>query len=77
MALADALKAETKATNGPRCTLCTLVSTLNKDDGAALAEALADPLIRGTQISRALKHEGHDIRPHVVTRHRRGDCLPR
>jgi hypothetical protein len=77
MALADALKAETKTHNGPSCSLCALIPTMPKDDAASLAAALSDFGVHGTQIARALQHEGYDIRAHVVTRHRRGDCLPR
>jgi len=75
MALKDALQAETRAHNGPKCSLCALIPNLDPDDAATLAESLADFKIHGTQIARALHHEGYDIRAHVVTRHRRGDCL--
>ena len=77
MALADALKAETKSHNGPHCTLCSLIPTLDAEDAAVLVESLADFKIHGTQIARALQREGHQIGAHVVTRHRRGDCLSR
>ena len=77
MALADALKAETRAQNGPKCSLCALLPTMTKDDATALQSALSDFGVHGTQIARALQHEGYDVRAHVVTRHRRGDCLAR
>jgi hypothetical protein len=77
MALKDALQAETRAHNGPQCSLCALIPTMSKDDAAALLAALSDFGVHGTQIARALQHEGYDVRAHVVTRHRRGDCLPR
>lgn len=77
MALADALKAETKAHHGPQCALCALLPELDKDDAAALTESLSDFKIHGTQIARALQREGYEVRSHTVTRHRRGDCLSR
>lgn len=77
MALADALKAETKSHHGPHCSLCALIPSLPEGDAEALAESLSDFKIHGTQIARALQREGYQIGAHTVTRHRRGDCLSR
>lgn len=75
MALADALKAEAvQMPKGPRCTVCTLVTTLDHADKSALITALASEM-SSSGISRALASEGHRISPSTVARHRREECL--
>ena len=74
MALSDALKIETAVKQGPRCRMCALVETLNKDDAAALAAAFADPTVTSAAISRALEREGHKAPGESVRRHRDGRC---
>lgn len=75
MGLKDALDAEAaRSRSGPRCTVCTLLDTLPKDDAAALAEYLANPVVHGSMIARALTAEGHHVNASTVVRHRRGDC---
>lgn len=78
MGLADALSREKAAhRKGFSCSVCKALDLFDDDDREALAEALADPLIYSTAISRALKAEGHDISEHSVQRHRRGGCVQR
>ena len=74
MGLKDALANETRTRKGPRCTVCALLDTLPADDAAVLGNALANPVIHGSQIARALQAEGHAVRSQTVVRHRRGDC---
>ena len=76
MSLSDALKSETRRRPSTRCGLCTLLERLDESDSSALQEALANPLVHGSMISRALEREGHHVPAYTVTRHRRGDCTP-
>lgn len=57
-----------------RCTVAKLLEQLPSEDREALTRALADPKFQGTQISRALRAEGHRVGDDSVRRHRRGDC---
>lgn len=74
MALSDALKIETAVKQGPRCRMCILVESLNKEDAAALAAAFADPAVTSAAIGRALAREGHKVTGENVRRHRDGRC---
>lgn len=74
MALSDSIEAERLKTTGPKCFLCSTLERLGKDDRAVLDQALDNPLITSTQISRALFREGYEVRSHVIARHRRGEC---
>jgi hypothetical protein len=74
MALSDALKIETAVKQGPRCRICVLVETLDKDDAAALAAAFANSSITSAAISRALEREGHKAPGESVRRHRDLRC---
>lgn len=79
MTLANALQhqREMGIRKGPDCRLCVLETQLPKDELAALTEAMGDPNLTGSQISRALKAEGHDISAVVVLRHRKKECQRR
>ena len=74
MTLAAALAAHKTSNKGPRCALCTVIDTLNKDDATAVKNAINDATFTGAAISRALKSEGHKISGPVVMRHRKGEC---
>ena len=76
MGLKEAIAAHSNSRPGYRCTVCTLLDELPKDDAEALREALRDPAVKGSWIAKALESEGHAIRQNTVTRHRRGDCAP-
>lgn len=75
MALGDALAAARNRSHGTRCRVCALLDDLVKDDAAALRDALADPKLAATTISRVLAAEGHNLPAYSIARHRRGDCL--
>lgn len=79
MSLSKALETERTSAiyRGPRCSLCLLASELPKDEGKALAEALADSMMTHAAITRALRAEGYDIGVNTVTRHRKGECRGR
>lgn len=74
MSLAAALAANKTSLKGPRCTVCTIIDTLTKDDAAALKQAMTDATFTGAGISRALKAEGHAVSGAAVMRHRKGEC---
>jgi len=74
VALSDALLMETAKRKGPRCTMCVLVESLDKEDAAVLAEYLANPNVPSTAIGRALAREGHNISGETVRRHRDRRC---
>lgn len=74
MSLADALKAESVVKKGPVCSVCALLTALDKDDAKALADALDSLTFTHTAISRALRAEGHPISPDTVSRHRKAEC---
>lgn len=74
MSLSSSLMAHKSVKRGPKCTVCLLLVDLPKADAEALKSALADPTFTTVGISRALKSEGHDIRPTTVGRHRNGEC---
>jgi hypothetical protein len=74
--LSDALGKERNASRGGggSCSICILVTRLDPDDLAAFETAMADRMLPGTAIARALKSEGYDIAGSAVQRHRRGGC---
>lgn len=74
MALADALVKQQTTKRGPRCTVCSLLSTLPKSEREALQSALNDKSYTGTSIARALQSEGHNVRSHTLNRHRNKEC---
>jgi len=50
-----------------------LLERLDDIDRQALVNAMKS-LMAGTDISRALISQGHDISPTVIQRHRKGEC---
>ena len=74
MSLADALEANKTSARGPRCTLCVLLTKMDKADRVALDAALADDTFTHAAISRALKAEGYGITANTVQRHRTRGC---
>lgn len=74
MALKDALAANSKARKGPRCSVCTAISLMSKEDKFDLEIAMDDEVFTSMGIARALKAEGYDVSGQTVQRHRRGDC---
>lgn len=74
MALSESLLIETSKKNGPRCGVCALLPTLDKDDRVALDGALANIGVTGTAIARALAREGIDVKADSIRRHRKREC---
>jgi hypothetical protein len=73
--LAAALSAQANRTPGPRCSVGVLLTTLDTNDTKALLAALAlDSGIKGSEIAKALRDEGHHMKGHTVQRHRNGEC---
>lgn len=71
-AFAAALAAEPASKRGGECGICKLLRTLPPKESADLAVALADvDNVQGSQIGRALRRLGHNVRDDVVTYHRR------
>lgn len=70
--LAD-IKSASEA-KGPQCTVGVVLSVLKGDEKEALNAALADPTIQLVAISRWLRKNGHDAKPHTLSRHRRQEC---
>lgn len=73
--LDDIHKHNTGHHNGVQCTIRRILSTMTAEDSQVLKQALADPLIKGTAIRKALIANGYQVSDGVVTRHRRGECI--
>lgn len=73
--LLEAIKETRPLGAGSKCTVTTILAKLDKDDRDGLVEAIADPGIQGTTISRVLKDRGFRLEPKSIQRHRRGECL--
>ena len=58
-----------------KCRSCRLLLELEGDDRAAFSEALGDPEIAATMISKALEGYGVRLSASAITRHRR-ECGP-
>lgn len=76
MTLAAALQhqREQGIRKGPDCRVCVIVRMLSGPDQQALADAMADPRLTTSAITRALKSEGHEVSQTSVGRHRKGEC---
>lgn len=73
MSLKDALQAARDQRPASKCATCRLLASLDKDDRAALQEAL-DSDLPATVIARALLAEGYEVRDQSISRHRRKGC---
>lgn len=73
--LRDEILALNHGRPGTTCGIAKMYETLTKEDAEALREAIADPMVKGTAIARALKNRGYHITDSVVTRHRRKECI--
>lgn len=58
----------------PVCQIVKIAELLDDEDRAALEQAMADPQIKGSTISRRLRDAGFHIGEHSVNRHRRRGC---
>lgn len=73
----DKILSEIKAgseAKGPQCTVAVVLATLKGEERDALDAALADQTIQLVAISRWLRKNGHDAKPHTLSRHRRQEC---
>lgn len=57
-----------------RCSVADLMDSMSEPDAKDLADALGDPSIPHTAITRALNKRGHDMHDKRVAAHRRGEC---
>jgi len=76
MAIRD-ITEQTKVRKGPPCSVCEVLDTLTGPEAMALRSLLEDPTWRYTTLSDALKAEGIDLAPFVLSRHARGGCQAR
>lgn len=73
--LRDEILALNHGRPGTTCGIAKLYETLEKADAEDLRAAIADPMVKGTAIAKALKNRGFHITDSVVTRHRRKECI--
>lgn len=59
---------------GSICTVKTILDNLSPEDADSLQQAIDNPLIKATAISRALKNRNIKLSDSTVTRHRRKEC---
>ncbi|MER7759459.1 hypothetical protein [Streptomyces sp. NPDC097619] len=59
------------ASRGPRCTVGTILDTLDVDTTSKVREVLDNPVISSTQIADVLTGSGHPVQAPAVARHRR------
>lgn len=75
MTLAERLTSPPVTRRGGRtCRVGKLLAELPPDDYLALAQALCNRDWTASNITEALRDEGHDIAVHQVRQHRRGHC---
>lgn len=60
---------------GAVCTVSIVLSSMEPGYRAEVEEALADPTIQGTAISRVLAQDSFKVSGLTISRHRRGDCV--
>jgi len=74
MSLFEALQTERDTYTGPRCSTCSVLDSLSKEDRKALEIAFADTSFSSSAISRALKTQSITLGISSIGRHRRGEC---
>jgi hypothetical protein len=57
-----------------KCTVCTLLETIDSKEATALVAVLNDPTISKAAIARVLMANGHDVKSGTLTRHTRREC---
>lgn len=57
-----------------KCTFCTLLETLPKEEVKAIANRVDDKNITSASLSRVLRKNGFNLSEGVVSRHRRKAC---
>lgn len=73
MGLMDEIRAQHRRSGHP-CGVKTVLDQLEGDDAVEFMEAVNDPGITGTSISRAIQNRGLRLNGEVITRHRRKEC---
>jgi hypothetical protein len=58
-----------------KCTFCTFLETISKEEAKLISERAADKNITSSALSRVLRKNGYNLTDGVVSRHRRGECL--
>ena len=76
MAIRD-ITEQTKVRKGPPCTVCETLERLPAEESTALVVLLSDPTWRYTALSDALREEGVDLTPFMLSRHTKGQCAAR
>lgn len=69
----DAL-GQTQLKKGPPCAVTQILEAMPPDQAEKFARAVADPLVKATNITRALEAMGYPVHKDTVARHRRRDC---
>jgi hypothetical protein len=72
--LIDDARAAQRASNGTRCTVSKVREAMPEEDRAEYDEALNDPTIPATILSRVLRDRGYEISGQPIARHRKGVC---
>lgn len=72
--LAAAIAEQQPRRNGGKCTLCTILDSLDDIDRKAVQNLLEDRVFPGEQIADILTDNGYPIRGHAVQYHRNKKC---
>jgi hypothetical protein len=62
------------AKKGPSCAIGLTYTRLAVQEQTAFKEAMKDETIQSTAIARWLGQKGYSVKPHTMSRHRRGQC---
>lgn len=73
MGLLEDMKAD-EIKKGPPCSLEVVLREMKNPDREDLLEAMKDPTIMATTISRVLARRGVKVGPQAIRRHRNGEC---
>jgi hypothetical protein len=76
MAIQD-ITEQTRTRKGPPCSVCETLNTLPGPEAMALRSLLEDPTWRYSALSDALRDEGLELAPFVLSRHAQGKCAAR
>lgn len=74
MDLLDEFRQEQASRKQVQCKIKNILSSMDKDDIAALEDALGDDAIQHITITNVLRKRGYDVGKHSVGAHRRGQC---
>lgn len=72
--LAEIKEDQATARKGPTCSLCAILTNIDKKDSQDLNDALADSTVYSTIICKALVRRGFRMNASTVSRHRKGEC---